>query len=166
MKTYTDKDVLRELKLIIPKYRTRKRSYIDKRNYLISILHYKFNYTEEKISNIFQLTADPIERSSVCHAKKQPGTFSKYDEDTFIKNTEGLVKKFPFELIEEEEKGLDKNLTIPLAFKQHKRLSKYCKKHNMRLNQAIRKLLDVSLQIDETNYQVKLVNGKNERFIY
>ena len=166
MKTYTDKDVLLELKKVIPQYRTRKRSYIDKRNYLISILHYKFDYTEEKISNIFQLTCDPIERSSVCHAKKQPGSFSKYDDEVFIKNTQDLVKKFPFEIKEEEEPGLDKNLSIPLSFKQHKRLSKYCKKHNMRLNQAIRKLLDLSLQIDETDYEVKLVNGKNERFIY
>jgi len=157
MPDYTDKDVLLALKKVIPRVRTRKRSYLDKRNYLISILYYKFEYTEEKISSMFKLTCDPMDRSSVSHAKKQPGNFSKIEDLKFLLNTEELVKQFPFNVPEVITEGIDKNLYIPMSLKQHRRITTYCEKHNYRQNQAIRKLLDSALKIDESNYTVKLV---------
>ena len=157
MQDYTDKDVLLALKKVIPKYRTRKRSYLDKRNYLISILYYKFQYTEEKISSMFKLTCDPMDRSSVSHAKKQPGNFSKNNDLKFLVNTEELAKEFPFNVPEVPTEGIEKNLQVPMSLKQHRRIVSYCEKHNYRHNQAIRKLLDTALKIDESNYTVKLV---------
>ena len=44
-----------------------------------------------------------------------------------------------------------------MSIKQHRRIVNYCQKHTLRQNQAIRKLLDSALRIDETNYTVKLV---------
>ena len=157
LEEYSDTDILEELKLIMPKRRTRKRSWLDKRNYLISILHYKFNYTEEKIANMFSLTCDPLNRSSINHAKKQPGNFSKSEDTNFIINTSELVKKFPFNIPEKYTEGIEKNLYIPMTIKQHRRIVTYCEKHTLRQNQAIRKLLDSALKIDESNYTVKLV---------
>jgi len=154
---YTDIDILNELKCIMPKRRTRKRTWLDKRNYLISILHYKFNYTEEKIANMFSLTCDPLNRSSINHAKKQPGHFSKCEDTNFLVNTDELAKKFPYNIPEEYTEGIEKNLYIPMSIKQHRRIVNYCEKHSLRRNQAIRKLIDNSLMIDETNYTVKLV---------
>ena len=65
MENYTAKDILKEIKNIFPKYKTRKRSYVDKRNYLICILYYRFNYSEEMIADIFSLTKFAIDRSTV-----------------------------------------------------------------------------------------------------
>ncbi len=157
MQDYTDKDVLLALKKVIPRVRTRKRSYLDKRNYLISILYYKFEYTEEKISSMFKLTCDPMDRSSVSHAKKQPGNFSKNEDVKFLIHTEELVKEFPFNVPEVITEGIEKNLYIPMSLKQHRRITTYCEKHNYRQNQAIRKLLDSALKIDESDYTVRLV---------
>jgi hypothetical protein len=156
-KKYTNTDVLNELKVVLPKYRTRKRSYIDKRNYLIAILYYKFKYTEEKISSMFKLTCDPLDRSSISHAKKQPGFFSKNEDTTFLINTGELAKKFPFNIPEKTTDGIEKSLHIPMTIKQHRRITNYCEKHTLRQNQAIRKLLDVALTIDESEYIVKLI---------
>lgn len=156
MKNYTDKDILKELKLLIPKVRTRKRSYLDKRNYIIAILYYKFDYTEEKISNLFKLTADPIERSSICPAKKQPGFHVKNGNMQFLLNTQVLVKRFPFDLPETIEDH-DRTLSVPVSMKLHLRIINYCNKHGYVQNQGIRKLLDTALKIDESNYTVKLV---------
>jgi hypothetical protein len=157
LEEYSDTDILNALKNIIPKQRTRKRTYIDKRNYLISILHYKFQYTEEKIANMFSLTSDPLNRSSINHAKKQPGYYSKNEDTNFLVNTGELAEKFPFNIPEKYTEGIEKNLHIPMSIKQHRRIVNYCEKHTLRQNQAIRKLLDSALKIDETNYTVKLV---------
>ena len=156
MEDYTDKNVLKELKLLIPKVRTRKRSYLDKRNYMIAILYYKFDYTEEKISNLFKLTVDPIERSSICPAKKQAGFHVKNGNMQFLLNTQELVKKFPFDLPETIEDH-DRTLTVPVSLKMHMRIINYSTKYGYVQNQGIRKLLDTALKIDESNYTVKLV---------
>ena len=157
LEDYSDTDILEELKRIMPKKRTRKRTWLDKRNYLIAILHYKFQYTEEKIANMFSLTCDPLNRSSINHAKKQPGFFSKNEDTNFLVNTQELVKKFPFNIPELYNKAIEKNLSVPMSIKQHRRIVNYCEKHTLRQNQAIRRLLDSALKIDETNYKVKLV---------
>ena len=157
LEDYSDIDIIEELKLIMPKKRTRKRTWLDKRNYLISILHYKFNYTEEKIANMFSLTCDPLNRSSINHAKKQPGYYSKNEDTNFLVNTQELVEKFPFNIPEEYTEGIEKNLYIPMSIKQHRRIVNYCQKHTLRQNQAIRRLLDSALRIDESDYTVKLV---------
>jgi len=44
-----------------------------------------------------------------------------------------------------------------MTIRQHRRIVTYCEKHTLRQNQAIRRLLDSSLKIDESNYTVKLV---------
>jgi len=88
---YTSDDVLKELKKIVPKNRTRKRSYLDRRNYLICILHYKFKFTEESIAEHVNIT-----RPTVCLAKKHPIKLLKTEDIVFEINTMHLHKKFPF----------------------------------------------------------------------
>ena len=88
---YTAEDVLKELKQLIPKAPTRKRSYLDQRNYLICILYYKFNFTEESIAEYLDIT-----RATVCLAKKNPIKSLRKDDIKFEINTMHLYDKFPY----------------------------------------------------------------------
>jgi hypothetical protein len=90
-KKYTAEDVLKELKQLIPKAPTRKRSYLDQRNYLICILYYKFNFTEESIAEYLD-----IKRPTVCLAKKNPIKSLDKDDVKFEINTMHLYDKFPY----------------------------------------------------------------------
>ena len=90
-KRYTAEDELKELKQLIPKAPTRKRSYLDKRNYLICILYYKFNFTEESIAEYLD-----IKRATVCSAKKNPIKSLDKDDVKFEINTMHLYDKFPY----------------------------------------------------------------------
>ena len=90
-KVYTSKDVLDKLKSIVPKSKSRKRYYLDRRNYLISILYYKFQFTEEMISEHLK-----IKRCSVNHAKKQPIILTNAGDLTYEINTHSLYDEFPF----------------------------------------------------------------------
>ena len=56
---YTVNDILKECNALAYEFQNspkkRLRPMLDKRNYLISILYFKFGYTEEKISTIYNI---------------------------------------------------------------------------------------------------------------
>ena len=66
---YTIDDILKECNTLVYEFQNstkkRLRPLLDKRNYLIAILYFKFGYTEEKISTIYD-----IKRITVSVSKK------------------------------------------------------------------------------------------------
>jgi hypothetical protein len=99
---YTASQIIIELEKLLPilKKKTKTRFYIDQRNYLISILYYKFNFTEAYISDILDM-----ERSSINYAKKRVIlSLEKENDWTFEVNTLHLSQKFPFKFPTEFKK--------------------------------------------------------------
>ncbi len=157
MKNFTEKEILLEIKSLLPLVTNRERVYIDKRNYIIAILFYKFKYTEKEISDLLKLTTFRLSRPSVSIAKRQAGMYIKENDARFLRNIADLYKKFPYDVPETAVNGIDAHLNTPISLKCNKRLEKYSRKYNITKNQAVRKLLESGLKIDESGYTVKLV---------
>ena len=152
MENYTVRDILKEIKAIFPRYKTRKRSYVDKRNYLICILYYKFNYSEEMIADIFSLSKFAIDRSTVNHAKRQPARLISIKDSQFIDNISILHDKFPFTIPETSDiRFVDKEVTITLSNKQMCQINNFAQDKGIRRDQAFKKLIGLALNISDTN---------------
>lgn len=92
-KDYTDKDIIEWFIQNIKVQKTRKREYLDQRNYVIAVLYQKFNYSENSIASLFN-----IDRSSVSHCKRHAYTLLvEYSDDNFIRNTSKLIANFPYD---------------------------------------------------------------------
>ena len=116
VKTYNAKQVIKEIHRILPEYKTRRRSYVDPRNYLICILYYKFNFTEEMITDVFRSTRFEMNRSTINHCKKAAIELAKIKDETFLINISGAYKKFPFNLPEYKKlKFNDSEILITLS---------------------------------------------------
>lgn len=121
MRKYTDADVLAYWDANMGVQKTRKREYIDPRNYVIAILHYKFGYTEFDLADIFE-----IDRCSVNWGKKQPYYHIYAEDDTFAKHTKDLVDKFPYIFTEhvkhttggKSAKLINVNMKLPMSIIQ------------------------------------------------
>ncbi len=139
---YTDEDIKDGIKSIFPRYKTRRRSYIDRRNYLICILYYKFNYTEEMIANCFKGTKFEIDRSTINYARKRALFFGKREEIHFIKNISILYEKFPFNLPETPLfRFTDREINVKFDLKTLNIISTYARKNKITNFQAIRNLV-------------------------
>jgi hypothetical protein len=71
--------------------KTRKREYIDPRDYIVAILHYEFGYTEEDLGFLCK-----VHHSTINHCKKNPHNCLLYNDSKFLKNTEEVRKLFPY----------------------------------------------------------------------
>ena len=152
MEDYTPRDVIKALKAILPKRKTRKRPFIDKRNYLICVLYYKFNYTEEMISNIFRLSKHSIDRSTVSHAKRQPTRMANVGDTEFLENISILYKKFPFKIPETNSvKFFNKDVTVTLSNEELCKIKDFANDQGLRKGQAVRKLIGIALNTIDTN---------------
>ena len=90
---YTDEDIITWFKKNCGFKKTRKREYLDQRNYVIAVLYQKFKYSEEALGSLFK-----VDRSSINHCKKHAYTLLiEYTDDKFIRNTFELINKFPFD---------------------------------------------------------------------
>ena len=157
MKEYTAKDVIKTLKDVIPIHKTRKRLYIDKRNYLICILYYKFNYTEKMIEDIFSLTKNIIDRTTVNYAKKQPTHMVKFNDSQFLENISILYKQFPFKIPETNFiKFIDKKVNITLSSEQLCAIANFAEKNDLNKSQAVKKLMEVALNVTDINLKEML----------
>ena len=87
---YTDDDIISEIKNIFPKGKTRKRNYVDQRNYLICILYYKFYYTEHMICDIFKGTRHQLDRSTINHGKRSTINLAKVKDGMLISDNVSL----------------------------------------------------------------------------
>lgn len=91
MINYSKQDIIDELLKISSKPKTREFHIIDKRNYLIAILYYKFNISEDLIFSYTNLTS----RSTINYAKRKVYELYVINDKLFFKNVDELIKKYP-----------------------------------------------------------------------
>jgi len=123
--------------------KTRKRIVIDKRNYIMAILHYHFKMTEVELASIFKK-----DRSSINHAKRMPYNL-KNDKD-FILYTENLKKKFPYTFPKSDlPQNVSRKIKVESLYDntQHKKLIRLRNKYSLSsINEVLPLLIDI---IDE-----------------
>ena len=152
MKSYTDVDIIAELKNLFPEFKTRKRTFVDPRNYLICILIYKFNYTEQRVADLFKGTKFQIDRSTVAHAKTKPLELTK--DATFLENIALMHEKFPFDIPNEcKMKFIDKDIKFTLTNKQLCRINNYASKFEIKKSTAVNRLINLGLETSDKNYE-------------
>ena len=122
---YTIDDILKECNTLVYEFQNstkkRLRPLLDKRNYLIAILYYKFGYTEEKISTIFS-----IKRISVSVSKKHPYSLLEYGDNVFKENAKEYLIKYPYDFPSFSNKfKKDKYITISFDIKTLKKIRAY-----------------------------------------
>ena len=81
---YTKDDIVKELLIIKNKPKTKELCVIDKRNYLIAILHYTFNVTEKELFTYTNLTSS----STINYAKRAAYNMYKIKDPLFLKNVD------------------------------------------------------------------------------
>jgi len=122
---YTVNDILKECNALVYEFQNspkkRLRPMLDKRNYLIAILYYKFGYTEEKISTIYN-----IKRVSVSVSKKLPYTLLEYGDNVFKENAKEYLIKYPYDFPSFTNKyKKDKYITISFDIKTLEKIKAY-----------------------------------------
>jgi hypothetical protein len=98
--SYTEQEVIQELKDLYAVPRTRVRHLTDQRYYLIALLYYKFKVKEEEIFEYTELS----NRSSVHHAKRKGVELFHIQEAAYIRHNKKLFEKFPYDFPDEEVK--------------------------------------------------------------
>ena len=90
MNDYTEQQVIDYTinDLVIQK--TRKRDYLDNRNYLIHVLYHKFKWTERKLQDLFE-----TDRSTINHNKYAVMNLIETKDSYFYENTKHLFELFP-----------------------------------------------------------------------
>jgi len=92
---YTINDILKECDTIIYEFQNsakkRLRPLLDKRNYLIAILYYKFGYTEERIATIFSMS-----RTTVSVSKLHTYSLLDYGDSVFKENVNEYLINYPY----------------------------------------------------------------------
>ena len=92
---YTIKDILKECDTVVYEFQNstkkRLRPLLDKRNYLIAILYYKFGYTEEKIAAIFSMN-----RTTVSVSKLHTYSLLDYGDSVFKENVNEYLLNYPY----------------------------------------------------------------------
>lgn len=110
--------------------KSRKREYIDPRNYLIALMFYKYRFTEEKIAHIVRR-----DRTSVNYAKKQP--YYNRNREDFLRNTYDVRNKFPYIFQDpekiEQENNVHKHIRIQVCVDKFmlEKLDKYRKENKL-----------------------------------
>lgn len=122
---YTVNDILKECNALVYEFQNspkkRLRPMLDKRNYLIAILYYKFGYTEEKISTIYN-----IKRITVSVSKKLPYTLLEYGDNVFKENAKDYLIKYPYDFPSFTNKyKKDKYITLSFDIKTLEKIRAY-----------------------------------------
>jgi hypothetical protein len=122
---YTIDDILKECNTLVYEFQNstkkRLRPLLDKRNYLIAILYYKFGYTEERIAAIYN-----IKRISVSVSKKHPYSLLEYGDNVFKENAKEYLIKYPYDFPSFSNKfKKDKYITISFDIKTLKKIRAY-----------------------------------------
>lgn len=144
MEEYTAIEVLNYFKENVGVQKTRKREYIDVRNYVIAILYYKFGYTEFELGDIFNL-----ERSSINHAKDLPYDFLEHNDFAFKENTRDVSKKFPYIFPFHSRQALPERVygvTIMLNKKERDLLNKIARRKSQYINSAAKNIIQEKLK--------------------
>ena len=137
---FTDNELIEYFKNSFGIKKTRERSYIDNRNYIIALLHEHFGYSENDIGCLFM-----IDRSSVNHAKKKSYEFLVERQDKiYISNIRELKSKFNAYLSDPEERKNANHYQIGFTFTTkdwYKKLQKAAELDNRRVGEYSKKVL-------------------------
>ena len=115
MEDYTKDDVLEALSKLDLK--SRKRVLVDQRSYLYAVLAYKFNISEQIISEIVN-----VPRETINYNKKLAVQFHK--DSSFINNVFVYISRFPYDLTDAKTERVyrQKAVKLNLDHKQFKKL--------------------------------------------
>ena len=111
---YTIDDILKECNTLVYEFQNstkkRLRPLLDKRNYLIAILYYKFGYTEERIATIFSMS-----RTTVSVSKLHTYSLLKYKDNIFKTNVNEYLINYPYDFPSFSAK-FKKDIQIVMSF--------------------------------------------------
>lgn len=125
MENYTLEDILKECDTLAAQNKTarkkRERVYLDKRNYLIGLLHYKYGKSSKYIGNLFDID-DSTVRASKMHAYN----LLSYNDITFSANACEFIQRFPYDFPSSANK-LRRGTTVVLSLdiKMYKKIKAY-----------------------------------------
>ena len=122
---YTIDDILKECDNVVYDFQNstkkRLRPMLDKRNYLIAILYYKFGYTEERIATIFNMS-----RTTVSVSKLHTYSLLDYGDSVFKENVNEYLINYPYAFPNFTNKyKKDIQITISVETKIIKKLRAY-----------------------------------------
>jgi hypothetical protein len=111
---YTIDNILKECDTIVYEFQNsskkRLRPMLDKRNYLIAILYYKFGYIEEQIAIIFNMS-----RTTVSTSKLHTYSLLKYGDNIFKANVSEYLISYPYDFPSFSNK-FKKDIQIIISF--------------------------------------------------
>jgi hypothetical protein len=88
---YTAEEIIEFFKSTWGIKKTRKRIYIDPRNYVLAVIYDRFNYTEEELAVIFDM-----DRSTINYGRKLPYYYVEVQKnEQYLENVELLLERFP-----------------------------------------------------------------------
>jgi len=144
---YTAEDVITYFDANIGVKKTRKRDYLDKRNYVIALLHYKFSYSELVLEGMHN-----IDRSTINHGKRSPHDLIESNNQDFLNNTKELIELFPYDFPEYEGHAVSNRqhmVRISLDKETYTKLKKYSELKDMYINRATKELLTKAIKLWE-----------------
>ena len=147
MVDFTLDEVLNYIDTHIPKDKSRKRSKLDPRNYLLALLHYKYNITEMELEGIFH-----IDRSTVNHSKKQPYNLIKVADISFLKHTVDVRERFPYDFpARVPNSSWNQQYSYRVGFDKelYLKVKAYCQVKDEHPSTALRKLIQKALSLWE-----------------
>lgn len=145
---YTIDDVLSYCEAVKQELKEgRKRDKLDRRNYLIALLYYKFKWNEFKIAALFDM-----KRTSVTRAKFHAYQFLSINDISFIANVNEILLNLPYEFpnhktINETKKK--SSISVHLEPAELKVLRKYAKLKQIRVDHAAQNIITKYLKIWE-----------------
>ena len=147
---YTIDNILKECDIVVYDFQNslkkRLRPMLDKRNYLIAMLYYKFGYTEEKIATIFNMS-----RTTVSVSKLHTYSLLKYGDNVFQANVSDYLINYPYDFPSFSNK-FKKDVQIIISFdtKTMKKIRAYRDVVNEKTTaNAIKRLVNNGLQLWE-----------------
>ena len=149
--SYTKEDVIEYWESIRPSQKTRKRPYLDERNYILALLHYKYKVTESHLEKIIG-----IDRSSISHNKKFAYNYTNIQEPTFLLHTSKVRQKFPYEfpkpeIYQAKEYPYSRLYAyrLNLDYKLRTAVRLYCEKRGIHSSTGLRDLVRKGLELWE-----------------
>ena len=147
---YTVDNILKECDTLVYDFQNstkkRLRPMLDKRNYLIGMLYYKFGYTEEQIATIFNMS-----RTTVSVSKLHTYSLLKYGDNIFKTNVNEYLINYPYDFPSFSAK-FKKDIQIVMSFdtKTLKKIRAYRDVVNEKTTaNAIKRLINNGLQLWE-----------------
>ena len=147
---YELEDVLKECQILVAHNKTAmkkiERTYLDKRNYLIGLLNYKYGKSSVFIGDVLNLDS-----SSVRAAKSHAYNLLRFGDITFSANACEFIQRFPYEFPSSANKiRRHSTVVISLDGAMYKKLKAYQEiMGDAKIDVTIRNLLKKSMKLWE-----------------